>query len=324
MNRRHALKVLGAAALPALGWPMSAMAGEFPQKPIRFISPSPPGGVTNFLPRLLGQEMSKILGQPVVIENRTGGNQTIATNYVAKAAPDGYTILLATSGALAVNPHLIADIPYQPLTDFEPISMLGGVASVVMATHASDARTLAQLLEAGRGKGRKPAFGHTGIGTSPHLVLEALKQEAGIDIVDVPYKGTQQLFTDAKGGQFEFLCNNIGPSLPLIRNGDLRALAVTSRKRSPALPDVPAIAETLPGFEVLGWMAAYAPAGTPADVIDRLAAALHASLATDEVRKALANFAIDAMPTSPQEAKDFLAAEYRRWGEVVRRSGIRI
>lgn len=193
-----------------------------------------------------------------------------------------------------------------------------------MATHASDARTLAQLLEAGRGKGRKPAFGHTGIGTSPHLVLEALKQEAGIDIVDVPYKGTQQLFTDAKGGQFEFLCNNIGPSLPLIRNGDLRALAVTSRKRSPALPDVPAIAETLPGFEVLGWMAAYVPAGTPADVIDRLAAALHASLATDEVRKALANFAIDAMPTSPQEAKDFLAAEYRRWGEVVRRSGIRI
>ncbi|WP_413599664.1 tripartite tricarboxylate transporter substrate binding protein [Bordetella pertussis] len=167
---------------------------------------------------------------------------------------------------------------------------------------------MAQLLEAGRGKGRKPAFGHTGIGTSPHLVLEALKQEAGIDIVDVPYKGTQQLFTDAKGGQFEFLCNNIGPSLPLIRNGDLRALAVTSRKRSPALPDVPAIAETLPGFEVLGWMAAYVPAGTPADVIDRLAAALHASLATDEVRKALANFAIDAMPTSPQEAKDFLAA----------------
>lgn len=166
MNRRHALKVLGAAALPALGWPMSAMAGEFPQKPIRFISPSPPGGVTDFLPRLLGQEMSKILGQPVVIENRTGGNQTIATNYVAKAAPDGYTILLATSGALAVNPHLIADIPYQPLTDFEPISMLGGVASVVMATHASDARTLAQLLEAGRGRDASP---HSAIRASAPL-----------------------------------------------------------------------------------------------------------------------------------------------------------
>lgn len=324
MHRRQALGTLGALAVPMLGWPTGAMAANFPERLIRFISPSPPGGVTDFLPRLLGKEMAELLGQPVVIENRAGGNQTIATNYVAKAPPDGYTILLATSGALAVNPHLMAKIPYQALADFAPISMLGGVASVVMATQASKIRTFAQLIDAGRANGRKPAFGHTGVGTSPHLVLEALKQQAGVDFVDVPYKGTPQLFADAKGGQFELLCNNIGPALPLIRSGELRPLAVTSSRRSAHLPDVPAIAELLPGFDVLGWMAAFAPAGTPAEVVDKLAATLHAALAKESVRKALDTFAIDPMPTTPTEAKDFHEREYRRWGDVVRRAGIRI
>lgn len=322
MQRRQALGALGALAVPALGWPAAALAANFPQRPIRFISPSPPGGVTDFLPRLLGKEMAEMLGQPVVVENRAGGNQTIATNFVAKAPADGYTILLATSGAVAVNPHLNAKIPYQPLKDFAPISMLGGVASVIMATQASDARTFEQLLEAGRSKGRKPAFGYPGAGTSPHLVLEALKQRTGVDFLSVPYMGTPQLFSDAKGGQFEFLCNNIGPSLPLIKSGELRALAVTGSRRSAHLPDVPAIAEFLPGFEVLGWMAAYAPAGTPAGIVDQLAATLHAALAKESVRKALDAQSIDAMPGTPREAGDFLAREYARWGEVVRRAGI--
>ncbi|MBN9575245.1 Bug family tripartite tricarboxylate transporter substrate binding protein [Alicycliphilus denitrificans] len=324
MKRRHALGTLAALALPALDSARAAATTEFPQRLIRFISPSPPGGVTDFLPRLLGKEMAEMLGQPVIIENRVGANQTISANSVAKSPPDGYTILLGTSGALAVNPHLMASIPYRALTDFAPISMLGGVASVIMATQSSNVKTFAQFLDAGRVKGGKSAFGHTGVGTSPHLVLEALKQRAGLEFMDIPYKGTPQLFADAKGGQFDFLCNNIGPSLPLIRNGDLRPLAVTGAKRSAHLPDVPAIAEVFPGFEVLGWMGAYAPAGTPADIVNKLAATLHAALAKESVRKSLDTFAIDPMPTSPKEAQEFLEREYRRWGEVVRQAGIRI
>lgn len=323
MKRRNALGSLGALTLPVLGWPITAGAAGYPERPIKFISPSPPGGMTDFVPRVIGKEMSDMLGQPVVIENRAGANQTMATNFVAKAPPDGYTILLATSGALAVNPHLMAKIPYDALREFTPITMIGGVASVIMTTQSSSTRTFQEFLAAGRSKGPKPAFGFPGVGSSPHMVLAALKDRTDAEFLLVPYKGTAELFSDAKGGQFEYLIHNIGPSLPLIRSGELRPLAVTSIKRSPHLPDVPAIAEVLPGFEVLGWMAVCVPAGTPGEVVEKLAMTLHAALGKESVRKSLETYAVVAMPTGPKEAKHFIEQEYRRWGDVVRRYGMK-
>jgi tripartite-type tricarboxylate transporter receptor subunit TctC len=265
-----------------------ASAQNYPNKPIRLVVPFPAAGTTDILAREVGQRLSVTLGQPVVIDNRPGAGGNIGADIVAKSAPDGYTLLMATVGTHAINASLYSNMPYDHIKDFTPVVLVAGVPNVLEVTPSLPVKTVADLIKLAKEKPGQINFASSGNGTSIHLSGELFKSMAGVDMTHVPYKGSAPALVDLVGGQVQVMFDNVPSSIEQIKAGKLRAVAVTSAQRSPALPDVPTIAESgLPGFEASAWFGIVAPAGTPAAVVNRINADVNQWLHTPQAEEKL-------------------------------------
>ena len=295
----------------------------WPDKPIRLVVPYPPAGMTDVFARPLGQKLSEKLGVPVLIENKPGAGATVGSTAVARAAPDGYTLVLGTFGSHAVNDALMPKLPYNSLTDFSPVIAVAAVPSVLSVLSTSPIKSLPELLALAKQKPGELSHASTGIGASPQLLIELLKQTAKVDILDVMYNGGGPALIAMMGGQVTMIFDTIGTSLPHIKSGRIRPLAISSPKRSPALPDVPAVAETLPGFNVVPWFAIWAPAGTPPDIVRRLNQEIDAILKSPDIIERFSSIGAEVMGGSVENFANFHKAEYAKWSQFIKATGIK-
>ena len=309
-----------AAMLLAAG----AAAAAYPDRPVRLVVPFPAGGGADFMARALAQKLSAQLGQPVVLDHRAGAGGTIAAEVVAGAAPDGYTLLFGTVGTHAINVSLYAKLRYDPVKDFAPVS-LTHLAPRVLVVHPSvPAQTVPELIALARAKPGELTFGSAGSGGTNHLSGELFKSMAGIDLLHVPYKGSAPASVDLLGGRITLVFDSIVAWGDHIKTGKVRALGVTSLRRSAALPDVPTIAESgLAGFDVANWLGVLAPAGTPKDAIARLNAEIRIAMADAEMQRQLVAVGIDPTYSTPEALAELIRADIPKWAKVVRASGAR-
>ncbi len=301
----------------------AATAQSFPTKPIRIVIGFPPGGGIDLVARILGPRITERLGQQVIVDNRAGANGIIGTDLVAKAAPDGYTIFLGTTGNLAVNPTLHASLPFNIERDFTPLTQVSSVPFLIYAHPSVPAKTVSEFVAHAKANPGKVNFYSSGNGGLPHLCGELLNSVAGIRTVHVPYKGSIPGFNDLLGGQVQFGFDTFAIGLQHVKSGKLRALATTGPTRSAVLPEVPPAAETLPGFEVVNWYGMVLPAGTPREVIARLHAELIRAMKIPEVREKMIAQGTDPVGTSPEEFGAFMKAETAKWGRVIKSANIR-
>ena len=296
----------------------------YPQKPIRIIVPAAPGGATDITARLVGQKMAERLGQTLVVENRPGGNETIGADAVAKATPDGYTLLLAPPAAIVILPHL-QKLPYSVERDLAPVS-LAAVTPLILVVHPSlPAQTVKELIALAKARPASLSYASAGSGGVQHLAAELLKTTAKIDIVHIPYKGAGAVMQDLVGGQVQMFFSGMPPAMPHVRSGKLRALAVTTTKRSSAAPEVPTMEEAgVPRFDISNWFAYFAPAATARDVIGRLSDEINRALKQQDVREKLAAAGADALGTSPEELASFMRAESTKFAELIKLSGAKL
>ena len=311
------------ACIAALGFAsIHAQPANYPTKPIRLIVPFPPGGATDILARAVAQRWTEALGQSVVVENRPGAGGNIGSDLVAKASPDGYTLLMGTVGTHAINASLYPSMPYDHVKDFAPVILVAGVPNVMEVNPGVPAKTVQEFIAYAKANPGKINFASSGNGTSIHLSGELFKVMTGVQMTHVPYKGSAPALTDLIGGQVQVMFDNLPPSLPHIKAGKLRALAVTSAARTPALPDVPTVAESgVPGFEASSWFGVLAPAGTPRPIIDRLNAEVAKWLATPEAKERMVSLGANAMGGSPEDFAAHIRAETAKWAKVVKESG---
>ncbi len=300
-------------------------AGGYPNKPIKIVVPFPPGGATDILARAIGNELSKAFNQSVVIENKGGGGGNPGADLVAKSAPDGYTLVMATVGTHAINMSLYAKMPYDAVKDFEPIVLVAGVPNLLVVHPSVPAKSVKELTALAKAQPGKLNVASSGNGTSIHLAAELYKQMAGVDIVHVPYKGSAPAVADLLGGQVQMMFDNLPVSLPHAKAGKLRPLAVTSLTRSSALPDVPTMDEEgYKGFDATSWFGLLAPAGTPKDIITKLNAASVKALASPEMRERLAAQGADPIGNTPEQFAAFIKGEIDKWAKIVKASGARV
>ncbi len=299
-----------------------AFAQAFPNHAIRLVVPFPAGGTTDILARDVAKQLTETLGQAVVVDNRPGAGGNIGADIVAKAAPDGYTLLMGTVGTHAINPSLYAKMPYDHVKDFTPVVLVAGVPNVLVVNPSVPVNTVADLIKLAKAKPGSINFASSGSGTSIHLSGELFKTMAGVDMTHVPYKGSSPALTDLMGGQVQIMFDNLPSSLPLIKSGKLRAVAVTSLKRAPALPDVPTIAESgLPGFEASSWFGILAPAGTPAPIVARLNAEVNKWLQSPQAKQQLLTQGAEPAGGPPETFVAHIRAETEKWAKVVKASG---
>jgi tripartite-type tricarboxylate transporter receptor subunit TctC len=310
------------AAVALLATASTADAQTFPSKPVKLLVGFPAGGPIDVQARFLAQKLTASLGQPVVVENRPGADGVVASNSVAKAEPDGHTLLLASIG-FATVPSLHSDLPYDPAKDFAPVIYSAHGPMVLAVSPEVPAKTMAELFELARAKPGQLNYGSAGIGSSNHLGMELLTRTAGVEMTHVPYKGAAPATTDLLANRIQLMLNPISNVLPHLATGKLRALGVTTAKRSPQAPDVPAIAETVPGFDVSLWSGVFAPKGTPPDRIDTLNRALRAALDDSEVRKGLTANGFETDGGTPQQFGAFVDGELKRWKDLVTAAGIK-
>jgi len=300
----------------------AALAQTYPSKPIRFIVSFPPGGSADLISRAIAPRMSEKLGQPVVVENRAGAGGMIGVDAVAKSPPDGSTIGLAAAGALTTNIHIYPSMPFHPEKDLAPISMLAMIPFFLVA-HPSQPATLKEVIAQARSGNL--AYGHGGQGSTMHLAGELLNMLAQVKIQAVPYKGSGPVSADVLGGQVPLGVVDVPSAIANVKAGKLRALAVTSKQRISAAPEVPTFEEAgLRGYEAVGWFGAVAPAGTPREVIQRLNAEIRAALANPEVRERALTAGAEPHATTPEEFAAYIREETKKWGEVVRAAGIKL
>jgi len=321
ISRRTALKHLGGASAALVAFPTLAQ-GTWPSKPIRYIVPFAPGGSTDILGRIAAERLTPVLGQPVVVESRAGQGGSIGAAELAKAAPDGYTIGGGTISSHAINATLYSKLSYDPVTSFAPITMYATQPNVLLLHPSVPAQNLADFVKLLKANPDKYAFGSSGNGTSQHISGEMFKTMAGVSMQHIPYKGSGPMITDLLGGNLLVAMDNIATAIPHMRSGKLRALAVTTAKRSAAAPDVPTFAEQgLAGYELSSWQAVFAPAGTPQPIIDRLYTEISKYLKTPEIQKRFADMGLDPSGMPPQELAALVRADVTRLGKVVRDSG---
>lgn len=297
-----------------------AYAQDYPSKPINIVVPAAAGGGLDRVARLLAERLRIKWGQPVLVGNRAGAAGIIGSEYVAKAAPDGYTLLFAAPGQLVINKLLYAKLAFDP-DAFVPISLVTTAPNVLVVHPGVGAETVQQLIALAKANPNKLSYASQGVGTTMHLSPELLKSHTGIDIVHVPYKGGAPAITDLLGGQVQIMFTEISGVLPLIRAGKVRALAVGSEKRTASLPNVPAMSELIPGFVSKSWQGMVAPAGTAAPIAQTLSAAIAEALKHPDVSRPIAQSSLDPMGSTPAELAAFIREERERWGKVIRATG---
>jgi tripartite-type tricarboxylate transporter receptor subunit TctC len=318
-------RILAGLAFALTGAIGPAAAQDFPSRPVRLVVAFPAGGPTDFVARLLADRVKDVLGQSVIVENKAGANAAIGADYVAKSAPDGYTLFFTTISAVAMNPHMRGDLPYDPVRDFAPVSRMVLTKEVLVVSAKSPIKSAKELVDLAKEKNGGLPMESTGVGSLPHLALELFQQSAGVKVVHVPYRGAAPAVTDILGGQVMGGFLDLPVVMPQITGGNLRALGTASAKRDEVLPDIPTLDEQgYRGVYADNWYALFAPAKTPAAVIAKLNAAFKTAL-TDPVigKKLLAAGAVPA-PTSPEEMGEILKSELARWGKIIKERGIKI
>lgn len=315
--------LLGACLLTGLG---SAQAqATYPQKPILMVVPQAAGGTNDIVGRLVSQKLSEVLGSPVAVENRPGAGGNIGTQFAAKAPKDGYTLLMTISSSQAINPALYKNPGFDPVKDFKPVALIGAVPNVLLAHPSFSGKTVQDLIAAAKTKPGQLQYASAGNGTLNHLLGEMLNSMAGIQMQHVPYKGVAPAMNDVLGGQLAFVFASLPASLSHIKAGKLKALAVSSPRRSPALPDVPALAESVPGYAGTLWIGLFSPAGVPAEVSAKLNEAMGKTLAAKDLRDKLEQQGVElAAPTSPEQFAALLNEDIVRWAQIVKSSGAAI
>ena len=315
-RRLAALVLLWLAALPA--------SAQYPSRPIRLLVPNPPGGATDTLARLLAPRLGEALGQPLVVDNRPGSNGNLASEIAAKAAPDGYTLLLCADAQIVIGPHLYAKMPLDTLKDLAPVATLVNTQMLLVVSPALPAKTLAEFIALARKANPPLAYASIGNGSQHHLVMEMLKARAGIDLLHVPFKGGGPATSALLGGEIVAMFG--GNSVTgLVRAGKLRALAVAGKERSAVFPDLPRLGEVYPGLEVTPWLALFAPAGIPEPVLSRLRDETNALLADSGMRERIRKLGgLQPYLTAPREFAALLQSEYAKYGEVVRAAGAKV
>ena len=302
----------------------SAAAQGYPNKPIRLIVPYAPGGGVDVVARTLGDDITKCLGKPVLVENRTGAGGNVGSGFVAKSEPDGYTLLLG-SNANAVNNHLYANMPYNAATDLTPILLVGTVPMVALASPTIEPKNAAELVALSKAKPGTLNFGSGGNGTAEHLAYELFKRRTGIEAQHVPYRGGAAVYTDLIAGQIQVMFNNQLGATPYIRSGQLRALAITGNNRSPQLPDVPTFREQgIADFNVFVWWGVIGPAGIPKDTLAQVHQLFSNALSSPDVRKRLESLGAQPQGGTPDEFMTFFRNEMATWGGVIKAAGIRL
>jgi tripartite-type tricarboxylate transporter receptor subunit TctC len=303
----------------------NAYAQAWPQKPVRIIVPFAPGGASDLMPRLVGEKLAAMWGQPVVIENRPGAAGNIGMEAGARAAPDGYTLLAAPNGNLVVNPHMYSKLAYDVFRDLAPVTRIAAVQNVLVVHPDVPANTMKELVALARAKPGALNFASPGNGSQAHVGVELLKQRLGLDLVHLPYQGVGPAMKDLLGGRIQLMLAQVPSALPHIKAGKLRALGVASPAPLATLPDVPTLAASadLPGFEAVSWYALMAPAGTPRDVVGKIHSDVAKALQMADVRERLSGMGAEPSGESPGELAARIKAEYERWGEVVRKANIK-
>ncbi|TAJ89127.1 MAG: tripartite tricarboxylate transporter substrate binding protein [Reyranella sp.] len=319
-TRRHVLALAGAAGA-ALAGPAIAQSA-WPNKPVRFVVPFPPGQAADIFARLMAEKLSEKWKQQVIVENKAGGSGIPATEYGKMAAPDGYTLMVVSSGTFGVNPSLYPDLPYKPLTDFLPISNIFLVPLVIVAHPSLPVNTLAELIALAKKEPGQLSYASAGPGTSQHLAMELFKLKAGVDIVHIPYKGSGPAMADLLGGHVKLMMDSTASALNAIKDGRIKAIAVTtSRPAPPPLDKIPLIAATIPGFNAAGWSGLAAPARTPLEIVAKVSRDLQTLLNDDAVIKQIEQRAALPAPGTPIQFAEFIKNEIDTWGAVVKATG---
>jgi tripartite-type tricarboxylate transporter receptor subunit TctC len=321
----RALTATLAALLLSLSLPLSGAEQAYPSRPIRLVVPFPAGGSLDAVARAVGQSLSIAWGQPVIIDNRPGAGGNIGADLVAKSAPDGYTILEGALSTHAVKVSLYSNKPYDPIKDFAPITLVAVTPNVLVLNPSVPANSVAELIAYAKANPGKLAFGSGSNGSAGHLAGELFKTEAGVDMVHVPYKGGAPAMQDLLGGQIQLMFDNLANSMQQVRAGKLKALAVTTAKRSPLVPDLPTLAEAgLPGFDIYTWWGFMAPAGTPKEIIAKWNTEVARILNTPEMRAYFAQQGAEPSPTSPEQFMALIKGEIPKYAKIIKASGAKV
>jgi tripartite-type tricarboxylate transporter receptor subunit TctC len=315
---RRTLVTAGVTALASLALG-PAMAQNYPAKPVRLVVTFPTGGAPDTLARIFSEKAQ--LGQAVVVDNKPGAGGNIGSDYVAKSTPDGYTIVMGTVGTHSINGTLYKKMPFDMTRDFAPISLIANAPNLLVVNNDLPVKTVPELVQYMKANPNKLSFGSPGVGTSVHVSGELFKSMTGTQMTHAPYKGRQFAIPDLIGGSIQLMFDNMPSALPMAKEGKIRAIAVTTAKRSPAAPDVPTVAESLPGFEATTWFALFAPAGTPKPIIDRLHTETVRIFKLPDVQERLQKLGLEPIVSTPDELARYQASEIVKWSKVVKESG---
>ena len=302
---------------------VSAQSQPYPNKPIKIISPFATGGIADTFSRVVGQGLSESLGQPVVVENKTGGGGNIGADFVAKAPADGYTLVMGNIGSHAVNPYLMKNMPYDPLKDFEPVAYVLDAEGLLVVNPTIPVKNVTELIAYVKARPGQVSYGSGGMGTTSHLAGELFKSLAKVDMTHIPYKGNAPAITDLIGGQTQVMFATMPTVLPYVKTDKLKALAVIGSSRASSLPDVPTVAETLPGFDVSNWIGIFAPAGTPKPIISKLNAEIIKIMQQPAVQKRLETEGAKFKPMTPEAFGAFQKNEALKWSKTIKDAGIK-
>ena len=326
-TRRFALSAAACAGIAAIAGAgllgsSAALAQAYPSKPVTIVVPFAAGGTTDILARIIGQALTTELGQSVIVDNRAGAGGNIGGAMAAKAPADGYTLFMGTVGTHAINASLYKKMPFDPIKDFAPLTRVANVPNLLVANPAQRYKTVKELIAYAKANPGKVNFGSSGNGSSIHLSGELFNSMAKVELTHIPYKGSAPAVTDLLGNQIAIMFDNLPSVIPHVRSGKLRAIAISTAKRSHELPDVPTIAEAgVPGYEAMSWFGLFAPAATPKPVLDKLSGALAKVLANPEVKKKIVDQGGDPVSETPAQFATFIQSESVKWGKVVKESG---
>ena len=312
-----ALAAMAAFAAPALGQ-------AYPTKPIRIVAPSTPGDAPDVIARLVADKLSVALGQQVVVDNKPGAGGVVGSESVAKSAPDGYTLIMGNAGSHGINAAVYSRLPYDIQRDFAPVSQVAIAPNVMVINPSLPVNSVAEFIAYAKSQPGKLSYASGGNGSSAHMSMELFKSMAGIDVQHIPYKGSSPALTDLIGGQVAVFIGNMPPTVPHIKSGKLRALAVTTRTRSALMPELPTIADTLPGYETVAWFGVLAPAGTPPDVVNRLSVEIGKIARSPEMRERLVAMGAEPVGGTPEEFKAVIDRDIAKWKPLAQKVGIKV